>query len=238
MSLSKHVSMPRTEARPPRRPLPVVVERAAAGMFGSVAALRNRRGLHPKGIGFTGEAVLHDAGRSLAQVRELVVEARLSRGAGLPHPLPDFNGVAVRFVDARGPGLHQDLLFTASGRRPALRHLIVPVPYLSWSGYSTVLPYKTPTGQRRVFRCDPLTIPTLASAEDATPLRVEIRIARPLGAWEPAATVTLTSVLAADAGLRFDPWNTGPALTPSGVLNRLRAPAYAGSRAAAPLDRQ
>lgn len=225
------------DVRSQRRPLPPVVERAAATFFGGVAALRHRRGLHPKGVSFAGRAVLHDAGRALAQARAVDVEARLSRGAGLPHPLPDFNGVAVRFLDAHGPSRHQDLLLTASGARPGLRHLIVPMPYLASSGYSTVLPYKTPTGQRQVFRCAPLPVNTVSDAATAVPLRVEVLVATPLGPWAPAATITLTSVLSSDARLRFDPWNTSPQLVPSGVLSRLRAPAYAGSRAAMPVDR-
>ena len=227
-----------TDPRSQRRPLPAVVERAAETFFGGVAALRHRRALHPKGLSFAGRAVLHDAGRALAQTRDVGVEVRLSRGAGLPHPLPDFNGVAVRFLDAHGPDRHQDLLLTAAGARPGFRHLIVPMPYLASSGYSTVLPYRTASGQRRVFRCDPLPVQTVAQAATAVPLRLEIFTAAPLGPWAPAATITLTSVLSSDARLRFDPWNTSPRLVPSGVLNRLRAPAYAGSRAATPADRQ
>ncbi len=165
------------------------------------------------------------------------MEARLSRGVGLPHPLPDFNGVALRFLDAHGPSRHQDLLLVAAGSRPGLRHLIVAMPYLTSSGYSTVLPYRTPAGQRRAFRCDPLPIRTVAEAASALPLTIEVLIASLRGAWAPAATVVLTSVLPSDGRPRFDPWNTGPELVPAGVLNRLRAAAYAGSRAATPPDR-
>jgi hypothetical protein len=33
--------------------------------------------------------------------------------------------------------------------------------------------------------------------------------------------------------LRFDPWQSGGGIVPTGLLNRLRAPAYRGSRAGA-----
>lgn len=198
--------------------------------------MRSRQALHPKGVSFEGSAVVHDAGSGLADVRDVGVEARLSRGVGLPHPLPDFNGVAVRFRNAHGPDRHQDLLFVAAGNRPGFRHLILPMPYLASSGYSTVLPYRTPAGQRLVFRCDPLRVESLTDAAAALPLRVEILVASLIGPWTSAATITLTSVLASSARSRFDPWNTSSQLLPSGVLNRLRAPAYVGSRAATRAD--
>src|SRR4029450_7999147 len=42
---------------------------------------------------------------------------RFSRGAGLPEPLPDALGVAIKLPDAHGPGVDQDLLLTSSTAR-------------------------------------------------------------------------------------------------------------------------
>lgn len=86
------------------------VERA----FGTVARLRGARGLHPQGVAFEGQAEVHPAGVVLAPTGDAEVVVRLSRGIGVPHPAPDFNGVAVRFVDAHGSGRHQDVLLTTS----------------------------------------------------------------------------------------------------------------------------
>lgn len=84
--------------------------------------------------------------------------------------------------------------------------------------------------------CEPLRVRSFDAARTALrehgPVEVVVRIARPLGAWRRVATVRLVSERtgpAADA-VRFDPWNTGPHLAPSGMLNELRRPAYAGSR--------
>lgn len=216
-----------------RSPLPELVERSTAAIFRTLAGLRGRRALHPYGMAFAGFAVVHDGGRVLAPPGQVDVEVRLSRGVGLPHPIPDFNGVAVRFVDARGRGFHQDLLLAASGRRPGLRHLIVPSPYFSSSGYSTVLPYRGTDGSLLMFRCEPIPVRTLDALVPRLPLLLELHVATLFGPWVPAASVTIASLRSSDAQLRFDPWNTGPEIAPFGRLNRLRGPAYAGSRSAA-----
>jgi hypothetical protein len=51
---------------------------------------------------------------------------RFSRGAGLPEPLPDALGVAIKLPDAHGPSADQDLLLTSSSDRPLLRRLLLP----------------------------------------------------------------------------------------------------------------
>lgn len=177
--------------------------------------------------------MLHPAGAALARAAATVpVVARLSRGVGLPHPLPDFNGIAVRFLDAHAAGRHQGLLLTTAASQPVLRHVIHPAPSFRHSGFSSVLPYRDEAGTRRLFRCDPLPVAALGDVHDALPLVLQLRIATLLGPWEPAATVTLTEVASEPpGGVRFDLWHTTTELVPVGLLNRLRAPAYAASRA-------
>lgn len=67
---------------------------------------------------------------------------RFSRGAGLPEPLPDALGVAVKLPDAYGPGNDQDLLLTSSTDRPLLRRLLFPATSFVRGVFSTALPYE------------------------------------------------------------------------------------------------
>jgi hypothetical protein len=206
------------------------------GAFRTIAGLRSARGLHPKGTTFAGRADVHPAGRSLAEPGSGTrVIVRLSRGIGLPHPWPDFNGVAIRFLDARGDGRHQDVLLTTSFAAPVLRRAIFPWPTFAVLGYSSVLSFDTEEGVL-MLRVEPLATPTLDTAETDLPLEVVLRIAEPRGTWSDAATVTLDRVLTPNeaAEVRFDPWTTTETFTPRGLLNRLRGPAYEGSREAAP----
>jgi hypothetical protein len=66
---------------------------------------------------------------------------RFSRGAGLPEPLPDALGVAIKLPDAHSPGVDQDLLLTSSTDRPLLRRLLFPARSFARGAYSTALPY-------------------------------------------------------------------------------------------------
>ena len=108
------------------------IETPTRGLFGVLSALRGRRIFHPQGIGHEatpsipgpvpgerGVPLLEGAGRHPAIVR-------LSRGAGLPEPLPDVLGLAMRLLDVHGPGRHQDFLLVSSASPPLGRHLLLP----------------------------------------------------------------------------------------------------------------
>jgi hypothetical protein len=85
-----------------------------------LARLRRGRALHPVGVGYHARLEITPGARRWAGARLLVPGARydavvrFSRGAGLPEPLPDALGVAVRLPDAYGPGRAQDFLVTSS----------------------------------------------------------------------------------------------------------------------------
>src|SRR4051794_12115042 len=92
---------------------------AAAALFGATSALRRARTFHPDGAAFESTFVVDEppdrrptpTGSTLFdQAGECPALVRLSRGAGLPEPLPDIFGLAVRVIDAYGPNAHQDLL--------------------------------------------------------------------------------------------------------------------------------
>jgi hypothetical protein len=82
---------------------------ALAAGFYALAALRRGRSLHPTGIGFQGWLrVLNERpprpGVALFQPGAThPALLRFSRGAGLPGPLPDVLGVAMRLPDATAP---------------------------------------------------------------------------------------------------------------------------------------
>lgn len=188
-----------------------------------------RSGLGPAVGPPTGSPFLDEPGEHRAIVR-------FSKGAGLPDPLPDVLGIAVRVLDVDGPGRHRDLLFASSARPPILRHLLLPGRSLGSRLCSAVLPYAAPSG----------TVLLGAAAEDgpsvdalaggASPPPVRLLVATSTGPWRVFAVVLPEHPLsdAEQTDLAFDPWNAGPDLLPTGLLNRLRHPAYAGSRAARP----
>ena len=218
---------------PARPPLPAAVETATARAFETAARWRRARALHPRGDTFRGTAALTPVGSALGDRAEIAVVVRLSRGIGLPHPVPDFNGIAIRFQDAHGRGRHQDLLLTSALAAPVLRHVLRPAATFAAAGHTTVLPYRRPGGGRIMFRCPPMALERLDDGAAALPFPIALDVATLLGPWERAADLVVTAP-EPDAGPRFDPWNTGDQLIPSGLLNRLRGPAYAGSRAGYP----
>ncbi|HEX9992615.1 MAG TPA: hypothetical protein VGB14_06790 [Acidimicrobiales bacterium] len=228
-------------ADPPRpADLPPWLATATGRLFGALSGARRARVFHPRGLTLHGTARLTgEVGRLLAPeaTGPVPVVVRLSRGLGLRHPLPDFNGVAVKVPEAHGPGRDQDLLLVSSLRAPVGRHLLVPAPAFSSTGSSTILPYRTPHGLV-LFRAGPVDPGTLADVPAGLPVTIELFAAPLLGRWERIAELVLDHHVAddeaADRELAFDPWHTGEDLVPAGLLNRLRLPAYAASRAARP----
>ncbi|MFB7026223.1 MULTISPECIES: phosphodiesterase [unclassified Streptomyces] len=205
----------------------------------------NRPALHPRGTALAGRLVV--PGRRdrwdvpwLDVPGSYEVTARWSRGAGLPHPLPDGLGLALRVEDAGGPGRFLDLLLTTGGRGRWARH----VPFLRTSAtagpYSTLLPYVV-GGRRGVVAAFPVPGTRRIPAD---PVAVgAVTAARPMvfqlcfgetGTWRPLARLTLHgqgSRPSPDGGA-FDPYLAPlPGFRPVDRLRSLRIAAYAGSRA-------
>jgi hypothetical protein len=228
---------------------------AVAAAFSALAALRRRkRSLHPIGLGFKGRLLVPadaPARPGVPLFRAGAAHAallRFSRGAGLPEPLPDALGVAIKLPDAHGPGTDQDLLLTSSSDRPLLRRLLFPARSFLRGAFSTALPYEL-GGERAVFLLVPIHVrggrlgdgaghgpsgdalgELRAAAADG--LRFELRTATTFGRPRPLATVTTDTPLTADHtdALRFNPWTTGPGIRPSCWLNLLRDAAYRASQ--------
>jgi hypothetical protein len=228
---------------------------AAAAGFYALAMLRHRRSLHPSGVGYQGQLRIRDDGSGRPGVPLLrpgtarPTLLRFSR-AGLPEPLPDALGVAVKLPDAHGRGADQDLLLTSSADRPLLRRLLFPARSFVRGAFSTALPYDL-GGERVVLLLVPVHTGSgrspgrapggvargggalaelRAAAADA--LGFELRTAGTFGRSQPLATLSVTQPLSAEQteALRFNPWTTGPGIRPAGWLNLLRDAAYRASQ--------
>jgi hypothetical protein len=229
---------------------------AVAAGFYLLAAVRSKRSLHPTGAGYRGWLVIGDdhPGRPEAPLFRPGTAhpalLRFSRGAGLPEPLPDALGVAVKLPGAYGPGNDQDLLLTSSSDRPLLRRLLFPATSFTRGTFSTALPYEL--GDKRVVL---LLVPAhsgggqsaragirrgrgaLAELDAAAGgLRFELRTASSFGPSQPVATLTTGQPLSPGQteALRFNPWTTGPGIRPAGWLNLLRDTAYKASQRGRP----
>jgi hypothetical protein len=193
-----------------------------AAFWRALSALRRTRIFHPRGAAY--EAVVEVAGGAATGVAlfdEAATHAatvRFSRGAGLPEPLPDIPGIAIRLRDVHGRGRHQDLLMNASVDLPLLHHVMVPA---GTGVFSSILAYDV-AGTVRLF----------GALQNDGEEGFRLAVAPLFGRFAPIATVRLGARLPerrADA-LRFNPWNTGGGIRPAGLLQRLRAAAYRGSQ--------
>lgn len=182
--------------------------------------------------GLTGVPLLSRAGRHPAVVR-------LSRAAGLPQPLPDGHGLAVRLLDAHDSGHHQDFVLHTSLDGPIAHHLLLPSRGFFSLPYSSVLLYRIGETVRLVGaipRTEPLGGGTdfeqLLRTAERGEVRFALALAEPLGRWRPVAELRLGKrVPPPDADrLRFNPWNTGGGIRPVGPLMGLREAAYRESQ--------
>src|SRR5215213_10527764 len=123
---------------------------ASGAVFGGLSALRRARIFHPSGTARLATVVISDGDHPLhvlAGTHDAIV--RTSRGIGVPAPLPDFHGVAVKLLNAHGPGGHQDLLLVSSAAPIGARHLLVPVvERVADPHYSSIVRYRNANGER------------------------------------------------------------------------------------------
>jgi hypothetical protein len=202
--------------------------RAIGAVFGAVSSLRPAaKPLHPVGSVSTG--VLRRRGSAqrsgvpwLDEPGEEQVLLRLSRSVGLPPPVPDVFGLALRVpTDAPGGPGHGDLLFSGTGRGPLSRFLLVPSLSARSRTLGTLLPYRTPVG------------PVVLVAEPRGATAFDLSWACGRGPWVRFATVEVDpdAEAAGDAPLSFDPVrNTVPGLEVYGWVRRLREPSYRTAR--------
>lgn len=140
---------------------------------------------------------------------------RTSRAIGLPAPLPDFHGLALRVPSPAG---HADLLFATTAWNRVGRHLLVPT-FGVGTTLSTLLPYRTAFGA------------VVIGARHAGS-SYRLYWAPVGGHWRDLGELSLDATAEPDATVSFDPMvNHPPGLTPYSWVRRLRERSYATARA-------
>lgn len=138
-----------------RSTLPAMAGRvvAAAGgwalgvAFGAAGRLRRGKPLHPRGVvhpaTFVGGAGARPRAVPLLDERhETPCVVRVSRAAGLPAPLPDIHGLALRLDLPQG---QVDLLFATTGTGRVTRYVLRP-RRSARHPMTTLMPLRTPQG--------------------------------------------------------------------------------------------
>lgn len=217
------------------------IDDVTAGLFRRLSDARDARVFHPRGVLFRARWEPVHAPRVIGDSPLVTGEhdalVRFSRAVGVPAPAPDILGVAIKVLDVHGPGRDQDLLLASSGNAPVLRRLLLPMRDFGGTTFSSLLPYAVGDGRALVtasaaaHRRDQLTY---AAIEDGTvdPPMLTVELRTLAGRRVPVATVVPGERLSPEAAadIRFDPWHTGRSLRPTGLLNRLRRPAYQASQ--------
>lgn len=215
--------------------------RLVAVPLAALARWRNGKPMHPRGAVFDAVLERHGGSRSwgvpfLDTTGSEDVVVRVSRGAGLPAPLPDLLGLAVRLDGEDGRPV--DLLLSSTGRGRFTR--VVPALRRDTAAsYCSIMAYRSAAGALRIA-----ALPTTDGVpSDPAPLAAAVRreslvfvlaAARGAQPWQPFARLTLGDpVRTLDPDLRFDAVrHPPPGLVPDGPLARFRAPAYAAAQAA------
>ena len=212
--------------------------RLGTAAFRGASRLRGERAIHARGRTLTGRVTVTGTARTgaglLDEPAELAAVVRVSRSVGLPLPLPDVLGLAVRLLDAHGPGRHQDLLLDSTLEPALLRRLPWPARDHLRPLHGSLLPYDV-AGRRLLLGARALPgqgSATLTDLPDGVAL--ELLLATPHGGWERWAVLTTDGVLPAPEGrrTRFNPWTTGGGLRPSGPWQEWRRRAYDASHVA------
>jgi hypothetical protein len=175
-----------------------------------LAGTLHRQGLRPRSsVGW------------LDEPGEDAVLVRLSRSVGLPPPLPDVLGLAIRMTSPDGAAC--DLLLSSAGRAPGARHLLRPATNPRRTSYTSLVPFTTPVGGLLVGAFP---------AESGFSLEV----ATYRGSWRRFAHLAVPELASENPehpDVDFDPvLHPVPGLRQPEWLARLRAPAYAASRRA------
>ena len=215
-------STDRRSSRPRMQAVAGAVPGALLGaVFGAAAAVRRTKPLHPRGR--VGSGVLEVTSTRpalgvplLATTGEHRCTVRWSRSVGLPAPLPDVEGFAVRFADPAA-----DILFSATGTGRIGRFLLAPRLAGRHGPQGTLLPVATDAGSLL------LMVTPLDDAEP--PTRWELAVAQGGSDW--AAVGTFRVEWGDDQPLRFDPVEHQlPGTSQYPLVATLREPAYAAAR--------
>jgi hypothetical protein len=182
--------------------------RVLAAVVGALALARRERPMHPRGVLLDGTLVAADE-RAASVLPTPVVDVlvRLSLSVGLPRPLPDVVGIALRWTDDGAP---QDVLLASTGRGRLTRYVLVPRRRLAGGWLTTMMPLRAPWGPV-VLALRPLT------ASPGRSVTFEVLQAPPFGAWTRFGTLELHGPRTGssprdgdDPAVRFDPGVNAP----------------------------
>lgn len=214
---------------------------ALAVTFGTVAAVRHNRPLHPEGVVYdatvdrlgasTGVPWLDRAGSS-----EVIV--RVSRATGLPPGLPDIYGMALRVpLDGSGAGsepgaeasgAHADLLFASTGHTAYGRFVLRLRRSAGTGPLTTLLPLCAPLGPL-ILRLAPLG--PNSQGTFAVPQRMSLSYAVGTGGWVELGTLSFGERRPDLRADRYDPLrNELPGTGQYRLVRLLREPSYRAAR--------
>lgn len=201
------------------------VSGAVASAGGSLLALATRvaavrpsaKPLHPRGRVVTGHLVGHGGHRTgvplIDDPAEWSVLVRTSRAVGLPAPLPDIHGIALRLP---GPA---DLLFAQTGLGTLTRYTLTASSRPDGRPLTTLLPYRSPSGSLLLG---------LRPLDDDS---FDLLWAHTTGPWQTWGRLSLDEARDADPVVDFDPLLHQPVgLENHDWVRRLREPAYRTAR--------
>lgn len=214
-----------------------LLEATGAAVVRAASRVRGERVIHAKGTTVGGRLLVPGgAGLGVPLLDEpgrYAAVVRFSRALGLPDRLPDVLGVAVRVLDAHGPGEHQDLLLDTTRSLPLLRRL--PLPRYDYLGsvYSSLTDYEL-DGRRHLLGLLPdddapgtASLVQLSGRGDGARLR--LALATGASGWRPVAVLEIGSAVPSGREVRFSPDVTGGGIRPAGWLHDLRRSAYRAS---------
>lgn len=214
-----------------------LLDAATAAAFRAGGRLRSAPAFHPVGVAYRASVeIATDRAAPAFTVGTHPGVVRFSRGVGWPG-LPDIHGLGIRIPDAHGPGRHQDLLVSSVLSGGSGRYVLRFGRTVSEPMYSTIAPYQAPIGQvvlgARFAGAERFDLERLDEVVLAGGCRFELLIAAGSGGWERFGVVTVKAARldeAAERELRFNPWNSADGFHPTGLVNRLRRPAYPASQ--------
>ncbi len=195
-----------------------VLGRVFRAVFGAILLVRRPKPIHAHGVVLRGRVTwrVRPPARSAsglawvdeAPPRPLEVVGRVSRSLGLPPPLPDVVGLALRVDGPAGPA---DLELASTGFGVPSRFWLAPQRSPSRARLGTLFPYRGTAGPvllcaRTVSPSDlPVGLDDLAARLDREPWRLTLYWATPTSRWHPFADVELARADGPrDAPLRFD----------------------------------
>ena len=191
------------------------IGRALEAVFAALLLVRRPKPIHARGVVLQGRLSWRPAAQhsGIAWIDAsphptVPLLARASRSLGLPAPLPDIVGLALRFD---GPEGVADVELASTGFGVPSRFWLAPQRSPSRARLGTLFPYRGANGP--VLLCArtsapadlPVSLDALADRLEREPWRLTLYWARPGGLWRAFADLELSRRGGArDTPLRFD----------------------------------